>query len=348
MFEAIRPVSDRPNVTSGAAIRAGDGPDIGAAAARVRRGQEGGRTRERGDGAELSDEAAEPDVDERKALAEDPKDKKDPREEQLQELQKKIQEAQEELQTALQSGDDAAIEAAVGKLTDLMGELQGVLGNQNRNGGNQNQPPGGGAPPAPPAAGGAPPAGGGAPPAGGGAPPAGGGAPPATGGAPPASGGAPPATGNVAETRVPPPELSANDQKLASFIEKQLENTPAGGKGLGAHFVAAGRQSKVDPLALVAIAKHETGFGSLGVGIDKMLGVGAYDSNPDGRTPFDGALNQIYSGARTFANLRAKGGANEGDALGVQLAAVNRGGWATDQAWHTKVAAHYNNIVANA
>lgn len=180
----------------------------------------------------------------------------------------------------------------------------------------------------------------------------GGGAPPMGGGAPPMGGGAPAGgtndTGAASQTQIPPPELSGNDQKLAQFIEKQLEGSPAGGKGLGAHFVAAGRKNEVDPLALVAIAKHETGFGKLGVGLNKMLGVGAYDSNPNGKTPYDGAINQIYSGAKTFANLRAKGGSSAQDSLGVQLAAVNRAGWATDGGWHTKVAGHYNNIVANA
>jgi len=127
-----------------------------------------------------------------------------------------------------------------------------------------------------------------------------------------------------------------------------LEGSPAAGKGLGAHFVAAGRQNEVDPLALLAIAKHETGYGSLGVGLTKMLGVGAYDSNPNGKTEFDGAVNQIYSGAKTFANLRAKGGSSAQDALGTQLAAVNKAGWATDQSWHTKVSSHYNTIAANA
>lgn len=364
----IRPVGDRPNVNAGGAARVNSG--VAAERAGGGRTEEGGgRTRAAGDGAELSDEAkgAEAEeTDENPLLqglkdtkdaeaAKDTEDKKDPQEEKVKELQKQIEEAQEELQKALASGDEEAIHAAAGKLTNLVDELQGLLKNQGGGAQNGGAPPAGGGGAAPAGGGGAPPAGGGgAPPAGGGgAPPMGGGQPPMGGGAPPAGGGAPPAggntqTGNAAETRVPPPELSANDQKLASFIEKQLENSPAGGKGLGAHFVAAGRKNEVDPLALVAIAKHETGFGKLGVGIDKMLGVGAYDSNPNGKTPYDGAINQIYSGAKTFANLRAKGGSNAQDSLGVQLSAVNRAGWATDGGWHTKVASHYNNIVARA
>ncbi|MBI3927797.1 MAG: glucosaminidase domain-containing protein [Armatimonadetes bacterium] len=144
---------------------------------------------------------------------------------------------------------------------------------------------------------------------------------------------------------VPPAELAGNDKKLAEFIEGQLAGSPAEGKGLGSHFVAAGRKYEVDPLALTAIARHETGYGKLGVGLRKMLGVGAYDANPNGRTKFDGAVNQIYSGAKTFSNLRRKGGSNAQAPLGQQLSAVNRAGWATDRGWHGKVAGHYNKIV---
>ena len=135
---------------------------------------------------------------------------------------------------------------------------------------------------------------------------------------------------------------------MAQSIEAQLQGTPLAGKGLGAHYVTAGRQHHVDPLALMAISKHETGYGRLGVGIRKHMGVGAYDNNPNGRTPYDGAVQQIYSGARTFARLRARGGASETSSMGQQLAAVNRAGWATDRNWHNGVGRAYNNVVARA
>ncbi len=145
-----------------------------------------------------------------------------------------------------------------------------------------------------------------------------------------------------------PPELAGDDKKLAAFIEKELKGTPLAGKGLGAHFVKAGRDNKVDPLALLAISRHETRHGELGVGVTKHMGVGAYDSNPNGKTKFDGAVQQIYSGAKTFANLREKGGSNDKDPIAKQLSAVNKAGWATDKNWHNGVGKHYNDIAKSA
>ncbi len=287
--------------------------------------------------------------------ADDKKDTEAEKQEKIKQLQKEIQQTEDELQKALDSGDEAGAKAASGRLSTLVQQLQGLMGDKGTTapdvpGDEAIQAATGAAAPAD-GGGAAAPAGdfgGGAAPAGGG----GGGAPVAGGAEGATAGGEAPAaaqdTAGAAETQTVPPELSADDEKLAQFIETQLEGSPAAGKGLGAHFVAAGRKNDVDPLALVAIAKHETGYGKLGVGLTKMLGVGAYDSNPNGKTEFDGAVNQIYSGAKTFANLRAKGGSTSKDSLGTQLAAVNKAGWATDQSWHTKVASHYNNIAANA
>lgn len=145
-----------------------------------------------------------------------------------------------------------------------------------------------------------------------------------------------------------PPELAGDDKKLAAFIESELKGTPLAGQDLGAHFVKAGRDNKVDPLALLAISRHETRHGELGVGVTKHMGVGAYDSNPNGKTKFDGAVQQIYSGAKTFANLREKGGSNAQAPIEKQLSAVNKGGWATDQNWHNGVGSHYNDIAKSA
>lgn len=162
------------------------------------------------------------------------------------------------------------------------------------------------------------------------------------------SGGTSSTSSSGGATEIPPVSLAGDDKALAQFIEGELKGSPAGGQGLGEQFVAAGRKYDVDPLALLAIGKHETGYGSLGVGIEKMLGVGAYDSNPDGATPFDGAVQQIWSGAKTFDNLRAKGGADSQDSLADQLSAVNKAGWATDDNWHNGVGSHYNEIARHA
>ncbi|MGI5845002.1 MAG: hypothetical protein ACOX9B_12605 [Candidatus Xenobium sp.] len=289
-----------------------------------------------------------------KKKTEDPaKTEAEKKQEEIKKLQEEIRQTEAELQKALDKGDEAAANAAAGRLSTLVSDLQRLMGDKSTTAPDVGVQPaavdaGGAAAPAD-GGGAAAPMGGGEP-AGGGAPMEGGGAP--AGGAAPVGGEAPAAAageaGPAAETQVVPPELSQDDQKLAEFIETQLAGSPAAGQGLGAHFVAAGRQNEVDPLVLLAIAKHETGYGKLGVGLTKMLGVGAYDSNPNGKTPFDGAVNQIYSGAKTFANLRAKGGSNAQDSLGNQLSAVNKAGWATDQSWHTKVASHYNTIAGNA
>lgn len=153
--------------------------------------------------------------------------------------------------------------------------------------------------------------------------------------------------GPVEEVQHAPVALTADDRKMANFIDGYLasQGSPAAKYRAGELFVKYGRQNDVDPLALVAIAGHETGFGKLGVGVRKMLGVGAYDSNPNGVTPYDGLENQIKYGAKTFANLRAKGGASSRTPLGQQFAAVNRAGWATDSNWHNGITRWYNRVV---
>ena len=145
-----------------------------------------------------------------------------------------------------------------------------------------------------------------------------------------------------------PPKLAGDDKQLAQYIEKQLEGSPLAGQGMGAHFVKAGRQNDVDPMALVAISKHETNFGELGVGVAKHMGVGAYDSSPSTPRQWDGATNQIYSGAKTFANLRSKGGSSSKAPISQQLSAVNKAGWASDSSWHSKVGGHYNEVTKEA
>lgn len=135
----------------------------------------------------------------------------------------------------------------------------------------------------------------------------------------------------------------------AGFIDQYLRKK--GSKAADQHFgelaVKYGKEFDVDPLVLLAIAGHETGFGKLGVGLNGLLGVGAYDSDPNNSTRnshFSGVENQLRVGAKTFANLRKKGGASSSDPIEKQLQAVNKAGWATDPKWHTGVAAMYKQI----
>ncbi len=143
---------------------------------------------------------------------------------------------------------------------------------------------------------------------------------------------------------------TGKDGDTAKSIDRYLQSkgSPAAGKGTGALMVKYGKQYNVNPLALLAIAGQETQYGKLGVGVNGMLGVGAYDSNPNNSTrnpKFSGIENQIRVGAQTFAKLRAKGGASAGDSMERQLAAVNRAGWATDTRWHSGVGSIYAQLM---
>jgi hypothetical protein len=155
-----------------------------------------------------------------------------------------------------------------------------------------------------------------------------------------------PNTGAPAGTNFPPINLAGNEAALASNIDRYLasKGSPAAGQNAGAMFVKYGKEYNVDPLVLLAISQHETGHGRLGVGVRKMLGVGAFDANPGGRTKFDGLENQIMYGAKTFARLRAKGGAGAGSGIGDQIMGAGRGGWASDGGWARKVIQHYGQI----
>jgi hypothetical protein len=285
-------------------------------------------------------------------------------EQRIAQLQQEIQQTEQQLGQAEQAGDQQAVQGLTQKLDALKAELAQLTGQGGAEGGGGAPGGGGGAPEggggAPAGGGGAPAGGGGAPAGGGGAPAGGGGGAPAGGGGSPSGGGSPVGgnspvngaggdqTGPVQETATVPPELAGDDKKMAEFIEGKLAGTPLEGKGLGAHFVAAGKQQNVDPLVLASISKHETGHGKLGVGVTKHMGVGAFDSSPNKARKWDGAVNQIYSGAKTFNNLRRKGGSNPDAPISQQLSAVNRAGWATDKSWHSKVGKTYNNYASSA
>jgi hypothetical protein len=144
--------------------------------------------------------------------------------------------------------------------------------------------------------------------------------------------------------------LQGNDKKTADYIDQYLtkKGSPAAGKNAGEMMVKYGKQYGVDPLALLSIAGQETQYGKLGVGVNGMLGVGAYDSDPNNATrnkAFSGVENQIRRGAETFARLRAKGGSSANDSMAAQLAAVNKAGWATDKNWHNGVSSIYSQIL---
>ena len=146
-------------------------------------------------------------------------------------------------------------------------------------------------------------------------------------------------------------ELSSAEQdaKMARFIDQYLEEqgSPAAGHNAGALMVKYARQYKIDPLLLLSIAGHETVFGKEGIGVNGLLGVGAYDDNPENAVndpQFSGIEAQIRRGAETFANLREKGGSGPADSIDAQLQAVNQAGWATDPDWHLGVKRHYDQI----
>lgn len=149
-----------------------------------------------------------------------------------------------------------------------------------------------------------------------------------------------------------PISLDGNDKKTAEEIDRFLaqKGSPAAGlqPSAGQMMVDAGKKYGVDPRVLLAIAGHETGYGKLGVGVRKMLGVSAYDHNPNNVNPkFDGVRNQIYEGARTFARLRSKGGATASSDVASQLRAANRAGWATDSRWYQGVGRIYHQLGGN-
>ncbi|MCA9797508.1 MAG: hypothetical protein KC910_37105 [Candidatus Eremiobacteraeota bacterium] len=255
----------------------------------------------------------------------------------LEQLQREIEQVLSALAQAQSSGDRGAMKSLTQEIEALLAQMAQLTGGQAPSAGTGS---GGGYTPSASGAG----SGGGYSPSssGGGSAPSGSGT--SGGGSAPSSGSAPASSGGEGQVNALPPKLAGDDKKLAQFIEGKLAGTPAAGKGLGAQFVAAGRKYDVDPLALAAIGKHETGFGALGVGLDKMLGVGAFDSSPSTPRQWDGAVNQIYSGAKTFASLREKGGSNSKAPIASQLSAVNKAGWATDPNWHSGVGRAYNEL----
>ncbi|MGM9998061.1 MAG: CHAP domain-containing protein [Candidatus Bruticola sp.] len=140
-----------------------------------------------------------------------------------------------------------------------------------------------------------------------------------------------------------------SDEDIAKAIDGFLASKgSAAPEGTGAMFVKAGKENNVDPLVLLSIAGQETQWGKTGIGIDGWMGVGAYDSDPNNATrnsKFSGVENQINVGARTFANLREKGGSSADASIADQTAAVNKAGWATDQNWHNGVTSIYHDQV---
>ena len=138
---------------------------------------------------------------------------------------------------------------------------------------------------------------------------------------------------------------TADGQAIDKYLSKQ--GSKAGDAQFGELAEKYGKQYDVDPMILLAIAGHETRFGTTGVGLNGLLGVGAYDSDPNNSTrnsKFSGVEQQLKVGAETFANLRKKGGASASDPVEVQTAAVNKAGWASDQNWHNGVDQMYKQV----
>jgi len=146
-------------------------------------------------------------------------------------------------------------------------------------------------------------------------------------------------------TTAPSIANTADGQAIDQYLSKQ--GSKAGDAKFGELAEKYGQQYKVDPLILLAIAGHETRFGTTGVGLNGLLGVGAYDSDPNNSTrnsKFSGVEQQLKVGAETFANLREKGGAGPNDSTEKQTAAVNKAGWASDPNWHTGVDQMYKQV----
>ncbi len=274
----------------------------------------------------------------------------DPKQIRIMELQQGIAITSAALQQAQAQGDQPRAQQLEQQLQAMQAELQQLQGGDQQQA-QQAQQAGGGNDGGAPSGGGGGGGGGGEGSGAVGSGGDGGGTAPTHSGGAQSSGGAQETSGANETSGTPSvnsPALSADDEAKAAALEDQLKGTPLEGQGLGKDFVAAGKQFNVDPHALMAISKHETANGKLGVGVTKHMGVGAYDNNPNGKTPFDGARQQIYSGAKTFANLRAKGGATADDPMSTQLSAVNKAGWATDKNWHNGVEKAYNGTVAKA
>lgn len=135
----------------------------------------------------------------------------------------------------------------------------------------------------------------------------------------------------------------SSDPELAAKIDAYLDERNSPGAGSGNLFVENGKKHNVDPLLLLAIAGHETGYGTLGIGANGMLGVGAYDDNPENALndpQFAGIANQLNVGGRTFAHWRQHFGGSPDDSIQDQVVMVGQK-WATDPNWHNGVMRHY-------
>lgn len=135
----------------------------------------------------------------------------------------------------------------------------------------------------------------------------------------------------------------SSDPQLAAKIDAYLEERNSPGAGSGNLFVENGKKHNVDPLLLLAIAGHETGYGTLGIGANGMLGVGAYDDNPENALndpQFAGIANQLNVGGRTFDHWREHFGGSPDDPIEDQVVMVGQK-WATDPNWHNGVMRHY-------
>jgi hypothetical protein len=166
------------------------------------------------------------------------------------------------------------------------------------------------------------------------------------------SGGGP-GNPNVQPSNIPakPVSLTASEKEVADSIEKKLAGKPLA--QYAGHIVKKAKEAEQkigvpwQQLAHVfaAIGMHETGGGTLGVGLRKVFGIGAYDSNPDGAA-YAGIDSQLDALVKTFQSNAERGGWTGKGELPQLLEAVNRGGWATDSQWHAKVLNHYNQLAA--
>lgn len=145
-------------------------------------------------------------------------------------------------------------------------------------------------------------------------------------GAPPVASGAPGADlamANAAPQAAPAPE-AAPQAGPAAFVGAPQDQVALAQK--------YGSQFGVDPGLLLAIAKHETGFGTKGLGRKGLtLGYGAFDSGPS--LKWAGNENQYRYGAQKLADWGAK--------TIQDIRAGKAAPWATDPNWEKGIQSAY-------
>lgn len=136
----------------------------------------------------------------------------------------------------------------------------------------------------------------------------------------------------------PRPEVPA-PQGAPQAASGQSVAMPTGFEGAppdqAALAIKYGQEFGVDPGVLLAIAKHETNFGTLGLGKKGLtLGYGAYDSGPSMK--WQGPEAQYRGAASTLSKWGVKGIDD--------ITAGKAGAYATDPKWESGIASAYKGL----